>query len=203
MLQRIAATFSAIMIASVMAGSASAADPTGSWMVEGGFAHIKIDTCGNKLWGIVAWEQKPNIDRNNPDASKRTRPTLGLPILLGMAQSKPNQWDGEIYNSEDGRTYTAHIGLTSDNVLRVEGCVLGFLCGGQSWTRVETPQQPAPAVRASNAKPAPTPAPPPKRTTGQATVGPASTAPQTSDVCQAVATATGQPLDQLVQSGRR
>ena len=48
-----------------------------------------------------------------------------------------NQWEGQIYNSEDGNTYSASITLSDPNTLRVQGCVLGFLCGGENWTRVE------------------------------------------------------------------
>lgn len=207
MLRRLAPVF----LLALMVNSASAAEPTGDWAVEGGFAHIRIDSCGDRLWGIVAWEQKPNVDKNNPDESKRTRPTLGIPIVLGMKQEDPNRWDGEIYNSENGRVYTAHISLASDDVLHVEGCVLGFLCGGQNWTRVAAPQ-PAPAARpnAQAARPAGQP-----RTTGQAArPGQAQKpvqAPQAAygtidNVCQAVAAATGLPLDQqppVVHSGDR
>lgn len=202
MQSRIATTlvFTALA-ASALATSARAAEPTGSWLVEGGYAHIKIDTCGDRLWGIVAWEKKPNVDKNNPDETKRSRPTLGIPILLGMTLAKPGRWDGEIYNTEDGRTYTAHVSLASDDVLRVEGCVLGFLCGSQNWTRVVEPQ-PAAAPRATAPHPA---APPPaRRTTGTGQPGrPSSASPPASDVCMAVATATGQPIDTVMQAGKR
>jgi uncharacterized protein (DUF2147 family) len=210
MLRRIAP----IVFALAFAGSALAAEPTGAWLVENGYAHIKVDICGDRLWGIISWEQKASIDRNNPDATKRTRPTLGIPILLGMTQVKPNRWDGEIYNSEDGRTYTAHISLAQDDVLRVEGCVLGFLCGGQNWTRVEPPK-PAAQASAPPARPAAATKPPPaatavpaapNRTTGQATrnAPPATPAANpTDDVCPAVAAATGQPLDKLMQTGSK
>lgn len=115
--------------------TALAADPTGEWLVDGGYARVRIDNCGGKMWGIVAWEKTPGgVDKNNPDASKRDRPTLGLPILLAMAPNK-DRWEGEIYNTQDGRTYTANISLVNDDVLKVQGCVLGFLCGGQEWTR--------------------------------------------------------------------
>lgn len=203
MLRRIAP----IVFALTTASSAFAAEPTGEWLVENGYAHIKIEMCGDRLWGIVAWEQKPNVDRNNPDSTKRTRPTLGIPILLGMTQAKPNRWDGDIYNTEDGRTYTAHISLAKDDVLRVEGCVLGFLCGSQNWTRVEPPQPaaqtPAPARPAVGAKP---PRAAPNRTTGQAARNaqpPQPPAHPADDVCATVAAATGQPLEKLMQTGKR
>lgn len=122
-------------------GAAAAADVTGEWLVDGGYARVRIENCSGKMWGVVAWEKVPgNLDKNNPDASKRSRPTLGIPIMISMVpSSEPNRYDGEIYNTEDGRTYTAHISLKSPDVLRVEGCVLGILCGGQDWTRHKGP----------------------------------------------------------------
>ncbi len=135
------AAFSMILASSA---GASAAEPVGEWLVEGGYGQIRIERCGEQLWGIVSWEKKAGIDRNNPDASKRDRPTLGLPILRGMSPTGPNRWEGEIYNTEDGRIYSSNISLASDDVLRVQGCVLGFLCGGQDWTRVKAPPAAAP-----------------------------------------------------------
>jgi uncharacterized protein (DUF2147 family) len=177
-------------------GPAQAAEPIGTWLVEGGFAHIKMDICGDRLWGIVAWEKKPNVDRNNPDASKRSRPTLGIPILMGLTQSKSGKWEGEIYNSEDGRTYDAYVSMANTDTLTLEGCVLGFLCKSQSWTRVADTSPPATTPRA-NAPRATTPAP--KRTTGQG----AAAATPASDVCMAVAAGTGQPIEQVMQPAKR
>jgi len=97
--------------------------------------HLCIENCGNSFWGAVAWEQTPGIDNKNPDATKRGRPTLGMPVLLDMKPVDPNKWSGKIYNSEDGQTYSSNISLASPDVLRVQGCVLGILCGGESWTR--------------------------------------------------------------------
>lgn len=112
-----------------------AQEPTGEWMVEEGYARVRIENCSGRLWGVVAWEKVPGgVDSNNPDVSKRARPTLGLPILLNMKPGE-GRWEGEIYNTQDGRTWNANIKLLKPDVLRVEGCVLGFLCGGQSWTR--------------------------------------------------------------------
>jgi uncharacterized protein (DUF2147 family) len=181
---------------------ARAAEPIGTWLVEGGYAHIKMDICGDKLWGIVAWEKKPNVDRNNPDASKRSRPTLGIPILMGLTQSKPGKWEGEIYNSEDGRSYGAYVSMASEDVLTLEGCVLGFLCQSQSWTRVaENPPATHTAPRAAAPRPASPTAQAP--TTARRTTGQAAATPPASDVCMAVASATGQPIEQVMQAGAK
>jgi uncharacterized protein (DUF2147 family) len=131
------------------------ADPVGEWLVAKQIARIRIVNCNERLWGVVAWEARPGTDAKNPDTRLRNRPTLGMPILLGMTRTKPNQWDGEIYNSEDGRTYSANISLANPDTLKVQGCVLGFLCGGENWTRVAAPEannpQPSQTVRKPSA----------------------------------------------------
>ena len=165
--------------------TALAADPSGEWVVEGGFARVRIENCGGKMWGVVAWEKTPGgVDKNNPDASKRERPTLGMPILLAMAPTKPNRWEGEIYNTEDGRTWNANISLSTDDVLKVQGCVLGFLCGGQDWARYK-PQVTAQAgSNGATRSVAPAAKPSTAGTTGSVGTKTASTA---SPVCQAAA----------------
>ena len=143
--------------------------PTGEWLVANRAAKINIVDCGGRLWGVVSWELRPGgTDKNNPDPKLRNRPTLGMPILIDMAPTKPNKWEGNVYNSENGKIYSASITLSDPNTLRIQGCVLGFLCGGESWTRVETsdtvgrapaqtPSKPAPGGR-KTATPQPSPA---------------------------------------------
>jgi len=126
----------AVLLALPQGWTAPAETPTGDWLVEKQWAIIRIVDCGGQLWGVVSWETYPSVDSKNSDPAKRSRPTLGMPILLGMKMSKPNEWSGHIYNSRDGHTYEANISLSAPGVLRVEGCVLGFLCGGEDWTRV-------------------------------------------------------------------
>jgi uncharacterized protein (DUF2147 family) len=123
------------------AGAALAADPTGDWRVADGVANIRVAECYGSMWGVVAWEQVPGgRDQNNPDAAKQSRPTLGMPILIDM-KKKPNadEWEGQVYNGKDGKSYDSTIKLTSPDQLEIQGCVLGFLCGGETWTRVAGP----------------------------------------------------------------
>jgi uncharacterized protein (DUF2147 family) len=119
----------------------STPDATGEWQVENGRAHIRIVDCSGLLWGVISWERMPGLDSHNPDKVKRSRPTLGIPILLNMKPSDdPGQWEGEIYNAENGKTYDASIELREDGALRVEGCTLSVLCGGEDWKRLPQPQ---------------------------------------------------------------
>jgi uncharacterized protein (DUF2147 family) len=130
--------FTALFVLCVAAGggSARAGDPAGDWLVEDGTAKIRIAICGGSLWGVVGWEKSPGKDTSNPDPAKRTRDTLGMPILLDMKPSGPDKWAGQIYNAKDGKMYQASVELQSDSALKVRGCVLGGLfCGGEVWAR--------------------------------------------------------------------
>ena len=125
--------------------SAMAADPTGDWRVADGVAHIRVAECNGNIWGAVVWEKEPGgLDEHNPDASKRSRPTLGIPILINM-KKKPgaDQWEGEVYNANDGKSYSSTIKPVGPDKLEIKGCVLGFLCGGETWTRIAGPIPPS------------------------------------------------------------
>ena len=120
---------------------ALAADPTGDWKVADGVANIRVAQCNGGMWGAVAWEQTPGgTDVHNPDASKQSRPTLGMPILIDM-KKKPgvDAWEGQVYNAKDGQFYSSTIKPIGSDQLEIQGCVLGFLCGGETWTRVAPP----------------------------------------------------------------
>ncbi len=127
----------ALVITPVMA-----AEPTGEWEVEGGYARVRIENCGDSVWGAISWEKSPGgIDDKNPDKTLRGRLVLGMPILLGMKPVR-DRWEGQIYNSEDGKTYSANIRLSNPDTLRVEGCVLSIFCGSQTWTKVPPQARP-------------------------------------------------------------
>lgn len=148
-----------------------AAEPVGEWLVADGSARIKIDNCGGGLWGVISWEKQAGRDENNPDPSKRDRPTLGLPILIDMKSNQAGQWNGDVYNAENGKIYTAHISLVSADILKIAGCVLGILCGGENWTRFKAPSD----------------------------VSKGRTAPPGVDVCSSVTRATGTPHERRLK----
>src|SRR5882762_5823698 len=168
-------------------GTALAADPAGDWMVADQVANIRVAECNGSMWGVVAWEKTPGgRDKNNPDVSLQSRPTLGMPILIDM-KKKPgiDQWEGQVYNAKDGKSYSSTIKPVSPDQLEIQGCVLGFLCGGETWTRVAGPIPSSPANSMAKGTPKTTGALPKTAapTTGAAapkTTGAANPAPKTS-----------------------
>ncbi|UGV26941.1 DUF2147 domain-containing protein [Rhodopseudomonas boonkerdii] len=141
----------------IPASFAGAGDVRGDWLVEGGSAKVRIAECDGRVWGALAWEKKSGgTDEHNPDASKRSRPTLGIVLLSDMKPDGKNGWAGKIYNAENGKSYTSTIkaGDTTDK-LALKGCVMGVLCGGQTWTRSASPYTPPVASTKSSTKSAP------------------------------------------------
>src|SRR5580698_1836872 len=143
-------------------GPALAADPTGDWRVADGVANIRVAECNGSMWGAVAWEKEPGgRDGHNPDVSKQNRPTLGMPILIDM-KKKPgvDAWEGQVYNAKDGQFYSSTITPVGSDQLEIRGCVLGFLCGGETWTRVAGPIPSSPVNSMAKGSPKPAAAAP-------------------------------------------
>ncbi|MCK1651196.1 DUF2147 domain-containing protein [Bradyrhizobium sp. 149] len=180
---------------------ALAADPTGDWRVADGVANIRVAQCNGSMWGAVSWEKQPGgRDENNPDASKKTRPTLGMATLIDM-KKKPgaDQWEGQVYNAKDGQLYSATITPVGTDQLEIKGCVMGFLCGGETWTRVGPPiplspanamakgapksTGPAPKAQGTTVAAAPQPAPAAPKPAGTAKPGQKGAADQVGDIC--------------------
>src|SRR5581483_10340286 len=87
--KHVASRFLALLLVFAAASPSQAVDdPIGDWLVAKRYAIIRIANCGGQIWGIVSWALRPELDKNNPDPSKRSRPTLGMPVILGMTMSK-------------------------------------------------------------------------------------------------------------------
>src|SRR5215208_7439482 len=180
--------YSGVLLATALS-AALAAYPTGDWKVADGVANIRVAQCSGNMWGVVAWEKVPGgKDKNNPDTVKQSRPTLGMPILIDM-KKKPgvDAWEGQVYNAKDGQTYSSTIKPVGTDQLEIQGCVLGFLCGGETWSRVGPPIPSSPVNSMAKGTPkgpagaapktaAPAPAPAAPKTTGSANPAPASPA---------------------------
>lgn len=120
------------VIAAVVAGGAlfatvALADATGTWVRPSTGTQVNFYACGANLCGKIVAVKDP---------SKKS--TVGTVILSGAKKTGDNKWQGELLNTEDGKTYAGHVTLEGANALKLEGCALGGLvCKGETWTRAK------------------------------------------------------------------
>src|SRR5512135_3315733 len=116
---------------------ASAQSPdaiVGKWLNTKGTAHVEIYKEGGKYFGKIVWLKEPvypkddkkgmagktKVDRENPDAAKRSQPILGLVILRDFNHAGNNAWDsGRIYDPENGKDYSCKMTLKDSEHLEV------------------------------------------------------------------------------------
>lgn len=123
--------------------AAPVSDPLGTWLTEDGRARIRIERCGamtDRICGYVVWMKEtadakgqPFHDRLNPDPARHSRPLLGHQMLLGLKLNADGRHAGEVYNAEDGKTYSVSIWRVGPKMLAVKGCLLGLFCATQGW----------------------------------------------------------------------
>jgi len=129
-----------------LAQAASPNDPTGTYLTEDGRARIRVEKCGpqnTNLCGYVVWlkvplndKGQPRIDFKNPDTKKQTRPSLGHQLVMGLKPNAEARYAGKIYNADEGKFYDVTMWSEQPTELNVRGCMLGFLCGSQTWNKV-------------------------------------------------------------------
>ena len=135
--------FAALALAAVWIVPALA-DPVGLWLDKDGWT-IRIQPCGSDLCAVIASVKppldpatgRPWTDKNNADAAKRNRPLVGLEVLSGMRPSAPRKWSGQLYDADRGQTFSGNLLETGQDTIRIEGCMLGMICGGEELQRVK------------------------------------------------------------------
>jgi uncharacterized protein (DUF2147 family) len=127
---RFTAVAAAFMLAVAPAGAIGSSDPYdphGTWLRPEGGEQFSFYDCGALLCAKLVSVKKTEDQK-----------AIGTVILRGAAKSGPNEWKGKLYNAQDGKTYDGFITVKSANELRLKGCLWGFLCSGETWTRVST-----------------------------------------------------------------
>lgn len=130
---------------------AAAAEIKGLWLTTGNLSKVEVKDCDGLLCGSVVWlkdpvgaDGQPLHDANNEDPSMRSRPIMGLPILLGLAPKGDNLWAGQVYSPEEGQTFDVELRLVKADRIEITGCGLGgLICETRPWKR-------APADQAAN-----------------------------------------------------
>ena len=135
--------------------SAQPSGVTGTWLTASGVGQVKIGPCPDAASGAIcgtivglinpkgpdgkAVAPEAVTDYRNENPALRSRKMIGMTLIWGFkATSDPNTFEnGQIYNGENGKTYSANISLQPDGKLRLRGYVGSPMLGEtQLWTRV-------------------------------------------------------------------
>lgn len=116
-------------IASTAAGAEPGID--GLYWTEDRDGLVRICKSGQALVGIIAWQQVPSRDGNNPDPQLRNRDVTGITFLRGFKRNdKSGKWEGgRVYSPDNGRTYKGKVWLEERNTLKMRGYVGVSLLG--------------------------------------------------------------------------
>jgi len=119
--------------------------PLGIWTNADKKAKFEIFECGKKLCGKISWikdptrDGKPKLDTNNPDASLKNQPILGMVFMKDFEYDEDNKWDnGTIYDPQSGKTYSCYMRVLDKDKMEVKGYIGISLIGrSQIWTRAQ------------------------------------------------------------------
>jgi uncharacterized protein (DUF2147 family) len=117
------------------------------WYNEEKTSKLEITQTGNTFQATIVWLQdpledgKPKLDKENPNATLRTKPIQGLTILNGLKKSSkdPNFYeDGRIYDPKNGKTYDCRMTYKGGSI-ELRGYVMGipFLGRTSTWWLAE------------------------------------------------------------------
>jgi uncharacterized protein (DUF2147 family) len=110
-------------------------DPSGTWLSQSGETRVRIARCGAAYCGTITASALAT-DVNNPDASKRDRKLVGVQMITDIKPAGDG-FSGQLYNIQDGKTYTGKLKLTDPKTMELSGCVMGgLICRSQTWTKV-------------------------------------------------------------------
>ncbi len=115
------------------------ANPIGIWSraSPAGETKIQIEECEQQYCGTVVWMENPRNDTENPDPELRDRPIVGIQIFNDMVKISDTQWNGSLYNPENGKTYSGSLIIINSDTLKLQGCIIWPLCKTDVWTRSE------------------------------------------------------------------
>ena len=140
-------TIAALGATMALATPALAFDPYGVWLREQSGTIFDFYNCNAKLCAKVIGVAKP-----------QDKSAIGTVILRNAVPNKDGDWTGDLFNTEDGKTYSGTISVKTPGELSLQGCLIAFLCKTETWKRA--PDQTAASTPGGKpAMPAPSPKP--------------------------------------------
>jgi uncharacterized protein (DUF2147 family) len=108
------------------AGAADAAEPYGVWLRPSTGSQVRFYDCGGKLCAKVVAVK---------EAARKGE--VGKSILHGAVKSGENTWKGDLTDAGTGKVYAGTVTLQGTGALSLQGCIGGFLCQSETWTKVK------------------------------------------------------------------
>ena len=119
------------------AAPAAPGQQLGRWVTESGNLEVEIAPCGAALCGTVV---KVLANRSMADPSKAmpadAPSPLGLKVLRDFVPAADGEWQGQIFNRENGKTYDCLMSLVAADQLKIRPYVGAPILGKtQIWHR--------------------------------------------------------------------
>lgn len=113
-------------------------DVFGIYLTDEGSVKIQIGDCGDGTpCGRFVWfsaDGLPSGETMETFSGADGTPLLGSLILKGFTRERADWRGGTVYDSDNIKTYYAHLRRMPDGSLRVRGC-LGPFCHTQIWSK--------------------------------------------------------------------
>ncbi|TWR28829.1 DUF2147 domain-containing protein [Mucilaginibacter pallidiroseus] len=109
----------------------NADDIVGTWYSPVKAGKVRIYKKQQKYFGnlvelkdSVDKEEKPVLDVNNPDVTKRNSPLVGITLLSDITyDARKKRWKGKLYDYDGGkgRTFDSYLTITQSGDLNIKG----------------------------------------------------------------------------------
>jgi len=130
---KLAALAGSCLMAASVAGPASAEDVTdqalGQWHRTNLDWVVEFAMCGDYLCGEIV--SGDGVDSETGES------VVGIQMLFDLERHSDTEWQGRMYNPEDGRTYMGKVTILSPDEVRMSGCIVGgLICRSEEWPRI-------------------------------------------------------------------
>lgn len=103
------------------------------WRNPSNSVHIRITPCGGeRVCGTVIWaSEKAKADARRGGTDR----LVGANLFREFRQVEPGKYKGRVFVPDMNRTFSGQMRIEG-NAMIGKGCVLGFICKSQTWTRI-------------------------------------------------------------------
>ena len=137
-------TLLALILASMFASATASDTVAGVWVSGDEDGLIELRQAGDELEGIIVGSlsdpdgtQPERLDELNPDPALRSRSLLRLNIFTNLRATDRDQWKGQVYDPNSGKTYKCTLTLVDANTIKLRGYVgISLLGRTEYWQRL-------------------------------------------------------------------